>query len=202
MPWVPIGVGIRGSHARQGPFFHWPLSTTPICADLQLLLLLTSAPICLWWEERFPRLVRSQQGKDLPAGGWSWRRFGKPPGPAPLEAEMDSQKAMPPPGNRPQPQPPQTITSLLSLALSLPAGSLSSSACHPNKHASFNIQSPAPPSPTPAVSILCPLHPAKLPHPPPSSSPLRPAALPYPNPEGHYLIHNRSHSLFKFFTEQ
>lgn len=42
------------------------LSATPTNADLQLRLLLTSAPICLWWEERPPRetglLNLSQEG--------------------------------------------------------------------------------------------------------------------------------------------
>lgn len=53
---LPFGVGgsaaVRGGHASQGPFFHLPLSTAPTSADLQLCLLLTSAPTCLWWEKR------------------------------------------------------------------------------------------------------------------------------------------------------
>lgn len=55
---LPFGAGVggvRGGHASQGPFFPWPLSTAPTIADLQLCLLLTSAPICLWWEKRPPR---------------------------------------------------------------------------------------------------------------------------------------------------
>lgn len=159
----PYHWGWRGGPARRGLFFHRPLSTTPSGADLQPRRLLTSAPICLWWEERPPRetglLNLSQGGPPSRAAGavlvttqgrhlWNQRWVIR--------------KQRLPQTTLPSPQPPQTTIPCSSPAFNLPAGSLSYSAHHPNNQSSPNVPSPAPPSPTicpssPTITTLSPL---------------------------------------------
>lgn len=175
LPCLPIGVVVRGGHARQGLFFPWLLSTSPSGADLEFRLLLTSAPICLWWEKRPPRerglLNLSQEG---------------PPSWAPLEPGLRDQKAMLPSGDLPLPQAPETMIKFSSPALDLPASSLNYSAHHPNNHSSS--AQPISCTTVPHQCCFLPLsvisnHQKPINPPPSSSSPLPPAALPHPNPK-------------------